>query len=472
MNAPMELRLPPHSIESEQSLLGGLLIAGESAWDRVGDIVAEGDFYRDDHRRIFRHIRRLVETGQVVDVLTVATAIEQSNETDLTGGLSYLAEVANGTPSAANIAAYARAVVEKSRMRALVLLSDEIGALAMSAGDMTAQERFDEAEGRLMALVQSSASVGLDPVPLNEILSGVIQDIEDRVARDCQVSGLPSGLADLDRVVDGFKSGDLIILAGRPSMGKSALALNIAEHVAVVEGKPVMVFSLEMSSRQLAARTLASVGKINNKRIASGKLTDDDWDSMTAALGKLHAAPLIIDETPALSAAQIRSRARRQVRKHGGLALIVIDYLQLMRGNGENRHQELSAITKALKEVAKSLHVPVICLSQLSRKVEDRADKRPMLSDLRESGAIEEDADVVMMVYRDEYYNPDSMFKGVAEILIRKNRMGECGDVRAIFQPEFSRFCDADQSELARINADAAQIRKEKRSSSRMRGGD
>lgn len=473
MNVPMEIRLPPHSVESEQALLGGLLIAGELAWDRVGDIVSETDFYRDDHRRIYRHIRRLVETGQTVDVLTVSTAIEQSNEVDQTGGLGYLGEIANATPSAANIAAYAKVVVEKSRMRALVMLADEIGSLALSSGTMTAQERLDEAEGRLMALIQSSASASDEPTPLNEILSGVVQDIEDRVARDCQVSGLPSGLADLDRMVDGFKPGDLIILAGRPSMGKSALALNFAEHAAVVEGKPAMVFSLEMSGRQLASRTLSSIGRINNKRMASGKLTDDDWDSMTSALGRLHAAPLIIDETPALSAAQIRSRARRQYRKHkNGLALIVIDYLQLMRGHGENRHQELSAITKALKEIAKTLHVPVICLSQLSRKVEDRGDKRPMLSDLRESGAIEEDADVVMMVYRDEYYHPDSTFKGVAEILVRKNRMGECGDVRAIFQPEFSRFCDADPAEIGRLNAEAAQLRKEKRGASRMRGMD
>ncbi len=458
MNAPREIgiKLPPHSVESEQSLIGGLLIGGESAWDRIADVVSEADFYRDDHRRIFRHIGALVESGRSVDVITVSTAIEASNEADQTGGLAYLGEIANATPSAANIASYAKAIAEKAKLRALIVVADEIGALAFGAHNRPAQELLDEAEGRLMALAESVSTASDEPAPLNEILSAVIGDIEDRAARDCEVSGIPTGLADLDKLTDGLKPGDLIILAGRPSMGKSALALNIAEHVAVVERKPVMVFSLEMSAKQLGQRMLSSLGRINNKRLASAKLTDDDWTSMTAALGRLHTAPLVIDETPALSPAQIRARARRQVRKHKGLALIVIDYLQLMRGSGENRHQELSAITKALKSIAKSLHVPVLCLSQLSRKVEDRTDKRPMMSDLRESGAIEEDADVVAMVYRDEYYRPDTSWKGIAEVLIRKNRMGECGDVRLVFQPEFSRFSDAHPSAIAEAGQRAA----------------
>lgn len=459
MNAPMEIRLPPHSVDSEQSILGGLLVAGETAWDRIADLISETDFYRDDHRRIFRHIRALVESGQSVDVITVSTAIEASNEADQTGGLPYLVEIANSTPSAANIASYAKSVSEKAKLRALIAVADEIGALAFDAHNRPAQELLDEAEGRLMALAENVSTARDEPAPLNEILSGVIGDIEDRAARNCEVSGLPTGLADLDRLIDGLKPGDLIILAGRPSMGKSALALNIAEHVAVVERKPVMVFSLEMSAKQLGQRMLSSLGRINNKRLASARLTDDDWDRMTAALGRLHTAPLVIDETPALSPAQIRARARRQIRKHKGLALIVIDYLQLMRGSGENRHQELSAITKALKSIAKSLHVPVLCLSQLSRKVEDRTDKRPMMSDLRESGAIEEDADVVAMVYRDEYYRPDTSWKGIAEVLVRKNRMGECGDVHLIFQPEFSRFCDADPSAIASAHAQAQENR-------------
>lgn len=446
MNDPMEIRLPPHAVESEQSVIGGLLIAGETAWDRIADIVSETDFYRDDHRRIFGHIRKLSETGQTVDALTVSNSIEASNEVDQTGGFPYLIEIANSTPSAANIASYAKTVVEKARLRALLAFADRIQGLALRADGMTAQARIDEAEGLLMAL--SDGAAGKDePVEMSVLLGDVVNDIEARMAKGGAISGLPTGFADLDNMLDGLKDGDLIILAGRPSMGKSALALNIAENVAL-DGKPVMVFSLEMSDKQLIRRSLSSVGRINNKVLDSGRLTEDDWDKVTTAMGRLHRAPLIIDQTPALSASQIRSRARRQKRK-GGLSLIVIDYLQLMSGKGESRHLELSAITKALKAMAKTLCVPVVCLSQLSRKVEDRGDKRPMMSDLRESGAIEEDADVIAMLYRDEYYRSDSAFRGFAEVLIRKNRMGSCGDIRMVFQPEYSRFGDADRSAVA-----------------------
>ena len=457
MNSPMEIRLPPMAIESEQSLLGGLIIGGETAWDRIADVVTEADFYRDDHRRIFGHIRRLCETGQVVDVLTVSDAIAGTNEVDQTGGMGYLIEIANATPSAANIASYARTVAEKSRMRALLAFADEVGGLALRADGMTAQERIDEATGKILALAEGGAGKD-EPKSMSELLGAVVNAIDARRERGGEVSGLPTGFSDLDEKLDGLKAGDLIILAGRPSMGKSALALNIAENVALA-GKPVMVFSLEMSDAQLITRALSSVGRINSKTLASGRLTDDDWDRVTNAMGRLHVAPLIIDQTPALSAGQMRARARRQKRR-GGLALIVIDYLQLMGGaRGENRNQELSTITKALKAMAKDLCVPVICLSQLSRKVEDRTDKRPMMSDLRDSGAIEEDADVVAMVYRDEYYRPDSNFRGLAEILIRKNRMGECGDIRMVFQPEYSRFGDADRSAIAEAMQQEAQNR-------------
>lgn len=458
MNAP-EFRLPPHAVESEQSVLGGLIIGGETAWDRIADIVTAADFYRDDHRRIFGHIRRLAETGQVVDVLTVADSIVASNEVDQTGGIGYLGEIANATPSAANIASYARTVAEKARMRALLAFADEVQGLALRPGQMTAQERIDEATGKLLALAEHGAGKD-EPESMSELLGAVVNSIEARMLRGGEVSGLPTGFTDLDATLDGLKAGDLIIVAGRPSMGKSALALNIAENVAL-NGKPAMVFSLEMSAAQLTTRALSSAGRINNKTLASGRLTEDDWDKVTSAMGRLHRAPLIIDQTPALSAGQMLARARRQKRK-GGLALIVIDYLQLMRGQGENRHQELSAITKALKAMAKDLGVPVICLSQLSRKVEDRADKRPMMSDLRESGAIEEDADVIAMVYRDDYYRDDSPFQGLADILIRKNRMGECGDVRLVFQPEYSRFGNADREALYQANERAKVAEKAK----------
>lgn len=311
MNAP-ELRLPPHSVESEQAVIGGLLIAGESAWDRVADIVAEADFYRDDHRRIFTHIRRLSETGQTVDILTVSNAIEASNETDQTGGLSYLGEIANATPSAANIASYAREVAEKSRMRALLAFADHVQGLALRADGMTAQARIDEAEGLLMALAEGS--IGKDePAEMSVLLGEVVNDIEARMLKGGAISGLSTGFTDLDEMLDGLKEGDLIILAGRPSMGKSALAMNIAENVALAD-KPVMVFSLEMSDKQLIKRSLSSVGRINNKVLDSGRLTEDDWDKVTNAMGRLHKAPLIIDQTPALTAGQMRASSSRWPR--------------------------------------------------------------------------------------------------------------------------------------------------------------
>jgi replicative DNA helicase len=462
MNAP-EIRLPPHSVEAEQSLLGGLLIGGEAAWDRIGDLVAEGDFYRDDHRRIFRHVRRLAETGQPVDVVTIFESIEQSNEADQTGGIAYLGDIANNTPSAANIAGYARTVVERSRLRSLIAVADEIQALAFAAGSAPAQDRIDEATGKLLALAEHGKAKD-EPREIGAIIGSVIDAIERRKDRGGEISGLPTGFADLDRLLDGLKGGDLIIVAGRPSMGKTAFALNVAENVALA-GKPALVFSMEMGDTQLVTRSLSSIGGINGKVLASGRMGDDEWDKVTAALGRLHSAPLVIDQSLNLSVAQMRARARRQKRK-GGLGLVVIDYLQLMRGQGNTRTEELGDITRSLKLMARDLDCPVICLSQLSRKVEERADKRPMLSDLRESGSIEQDADVVLMLYRDEYYSPSSPERGLAEVLIRKNRMGECGDLRLIFQPEFSRFRDADLAivtEARRRVAEASKPSKARR---------
>lgn len=459
MNAP-DLRIPPHSVESEQSLLGGLLIGGEVAWDRIADVVSESDFYRDDHRRIFASIRQLAETGKPVDVITVADVIEASNQTDQTGGLAYLGEIANATPSAANIKGYAQTVAEKARLRALLIVSGEIEALAWQAGPTPAQDRIDQATNKLMALVEHGSRRD-EPRQMAAVLGKVIERIEERMNRGGATSGLPTGFADVDRLLDGLKGGDLTIIAGRPSMGKSAFALNIAENVATA-GTPTMIFSLEMSDEQLAQRSLASLGGIESTALASGRMTDNDWDKMSVALGKLHEAPLIIDPSASLSVAQMHARARRQKRK-GGLGLIVIDYLQLMTGNGNNRNEELSGITRGLKLMARDLSVPVIVLSQLSREVEKRADKRPMLSDLRESGAIEQDADMVLMLYRDDYYNDESPWRGIAECLIRKNRMGPCGDVRLIFQPEFSRFRDADGAAVAEIAARAREARPARR---------
>jgi replicative DNA helicase len=440
-------RIPPHSIEAEQSLIGGLLL-DNTAWDRIADMVTEGDFYRDDHRRIFGHIRKLVETGRPADVVTIYESIEKSNEVDQTGGLAYLGEIANATPSAANIRRYAEIVSERARERGFGAVADDIQHLAGASAEPL-QARIDRATDKLLALAEHGTTKS-EPRQVGQIMSRVVDMIEARMNRGGEISGLPTGFTDVDRILDGLKGGDLVILAGRPSMGKTAFALNLAENVAL-NGKPVLVFSLEMGDTQLVTRSLSSVGGIDGRALASGRMDEEAWDKVTAAMGRLHEAPLFIDETPNLSVGQMRVRARRQKRK-GGLSLVVIDYLQLMRGEGNNRNEQLGDITRSLKLMARDLDVPVICLSQLSRECEKRADKRPMLSDLRESGSIEQDADVVLMMYRDDYYDPQSHYCGVAECLIRKNRMGACGDMKLAFQPEFSRFRDFAGEDLRRFD--------------------
>lgn len=446
MNAP-DFRLPPHSIDAEQSLLGGLLIGNEAAWDRVADIVTEADFYRDDHRRIFAHIRKLVETGKPIDVLTVSDLIERSNQVEQTGGLAYLGEIANATPSAANIRRYAEIISDHSARRRLILAARQIEDISYGNGD--GKMLIDEAQ-KLLVDIADTGSSRTEPVAIGSVLGAVIADLEERFNRNGDIAGLPTGLADLDRKLSGLHPGDLIIIAGRPSMGKTALALNIAENIAT-SGKPAMVFSLEMGDKQLAERALASIGGVSMERIRNGQLNDGDWDGITVALGKLHEAPLVIDESGSLTVTQMAARARRVMRRQG-LALIVIDYLQLMRGEGSTRNEELGDLTRRLKMMAKELRVPVILLSQLSREVEKRTNKRPIMSDLRESGAIEQDADVILMIYRDEYYNEGSAEAGTAEVLITKHRMGSTGSVRLAFQGEYSRFRDLDMDTLARIN--------------------
>ena len=456
MNAPNFIKLPPHSIEAEQSLIGGLIIDGR-AWDRIADIVTEADFYRDDHRRIFGHIRKMIETGKAVDVLTISESIERSNEVDQTGGLGYLGEIANATPSVANIHEYADIVANHSARRRLVAVASQIEALAYGRGD--ARAAIDQAQRLLLDIADIGPSRS-EPTAIGALLGAVIDDLEARSVSDSSIAGLPTGFADLDHKLSGLHPGDLIILAGRPAMGKTALALNIAENVAI-SGKPALVFSLEMSDKQLATRSVASLGSVSMERMRNGRLLDSDWDGITAALGRLHEAPLIIDESGGLTVTQMAARARRVMRRQG-LALIVIDYLQLMRGEGNNRNEELGDLTRRLKLMAKELRVPVLLLSQLSRKVEERTNKRPLMSDLRESGAIEQDADLILMVYRDEYYNAGSPDVGTAEVLITKHRMGATGEVRLAFQGEFSRFRDLARDDLARINHARATARMQK----------
>ncbi|MBL8432483.1 MAG: replicative DNA helicase [Dechloromonas sp.] len=443
-SALAQLRVPPHSIEAEQSVLGGLLLDNQ-AWDRMGDLVNDGDFYRDEHRRIFRQIRNLLEKARPADVVTVAEALDAAGEGDQTGGLAYLGELAANTPSAANIRRYAEIVRERAVLRQLVATADEIAADALNPLGRDAETLLDEAESKIFAIAEAGAGHADGFVHINPLLTQVVERIQELHDRDnpSDITGIPTGYVDLDRMTSGLQAGDLIVVAGRPSMGKTAFALNIAESVAVDTGLPVGIFSMEMGGTQLAMRMLASIGRLDSHRVRTGRLTDDEWSRLSFALGKLHEAPIFIDEAGGLTPANLRARARRLARQHGGrLGLLVIDYIQLMTSNrqGENRATEVSDISRAIKSLAKELQVPIVALSQLSRKVEERNDKRPMMSDLRESGAIEQDADVILMMYREEYYKPDTPDKGIAEVIIGKQRNGPTGTVQLTFLGEYTRF--------------------------------
>ncbi len=438
-----QLRIPPHSIEAEQSVLGGLLL-DNTAYDRIADIIAEGDFYRDEHRRIFRQISKLLERGKPADAVTVAESLDLAGEAKETGGLAYLGELAANTPSAANIRRYAEIVRERAVLRQLVTVGDEIAGSALNPLGRDPKQLLDEAEAKVFAIAEGGLQKKGDFQHINPLLMQVVERVQELHDRDnpSDVTGIPTGYHDLDSRTSGLQPGDLLIIAGRPSMGKTAFALNIAEHVALEVGLPVAVFSMEMGGTQLAMRMLSSVGKLNAQNVRTGRLTNDDWQRLTFALGKMHEAPMYIDETPALNPIDLRARSRRLYRQCGKLGLIVIDYLQLMSsaGQGENRATEISEISRSLKGLAKELNVPVVALSQLNRSLEQRPNKRPVMSDLRESGAIEQDADVIMFIYRDEVYNPDTPDKGTAEIIIGKQRNGPIGTVRLTFVGEYTRF--------------------------------
>jgi replicative DNA helicase len=440
------LKLPPHSIEAEQSLIGGLLL-DNAAWDRIGDVVTETDFYRDDHRRIFRHIAKLIELARPADVVTVFESIEKSNEIDQTGGLAYLSDIANSTPSAANIRRYGEIVRERAVLRKLVMVGDDIAANALNPAGRDVKQLLDEAEQKVFEIAEQGARSTQGFLPIQPLLGQVVDRIQELYDQDnpSDITGLPTGFVDLDKMTSGLQPGDMIVIAGRPSMGKTAFALNIAEHVGVELGLPVAIFSLEMSGPQIAMRFLSSVGRLDQHKVRTGRLSDEEWDKMTVALGKLHEAPIHIDETGAINATDLRARARRLHRQCGKLGLIVIDYLQLMTSikDGENRATEISEISRSIKALAKELQVPILALSQLSRKVEERNDKRPLMSDLRESGAIEQDADIILMMYREEYYKPDTQEKGVAEVIIGKHRNGPTGTVKLTFLGEYTKFVNS-----------------------------
>ncbi|KMJ54884.1 MULTISPECIES: replicative DNA helicase [Vogesella] len=441
------IRTPPHSIEAEQSVLGGLLL-DNSAWEKIADLLTEADFYRHDHRVIFKHIARLVDIARPADVVTVSESLDKNAELGSVGGLAYLAMLAQNTPSAANIRRYAEIVRERSVMRSLALVGTEIAESAYNPLGRDAAQLLDEAEGKVFQIAESTAKSKQGFLEMPALLKEVVERIDMLYSRDNpdEVTGVPTGFTDLDAKTSGLQPGDLVIVAGRPSMGKTAFSMNIAEHVAIEAGLPVAVFSMEMGGTQLVMRMLGSVGRLDQHILRTGKLGDEDWQKLTYAIGKLSDAPMYIDETPALTALELRARARRLARQHGGkLGLIVIDYMQLMSGSGrsDNRASELGEISRGLKGLAKELQVPVIALSQLSRSVEQRTDKRPMMSDLRESGAIEQDADIIIFMYRDEYYNPDSPDKGLAEAIIGKHRNGPTGKVRLAWLGMHAKFDNA-----------------------------
>ncbi|GAB4206692.1 MAG: replicative DNA helicase [Tibeticola sp.] len=436
------LRVPPHSIEAESSVLGGLLL-DNGAWDRVGDVLDESDFYRYEHRLIFAAVRALVDASKPADVVTVFNHLQDQGKAGECGGLGYLNSLAQYVPSASNIRRYAEIVRERSILRKLVTASDEIATRAFNPQGRPVAQIVDEAEQKIFSIGEQGARMKQGFQSMESLVVKLLDRVQEMAEHPNDITGVPTGFADLDRMTSGLQAGDLVVLAARPSMGKTAFAINIAEHVALKEGLPVAVFSMEMGASQLAVRIVGSIGRIHQGRLRTGKLNPDEWPRLTEAIERLRTVSLHIDETPGLTTSELRANARRLARQCGKLGLIVVDYLQLMGGSsaaGDNRATELGEISRGLKMLAKELQCPVIALSQLNRSVEQRTDKRPMMSDLRESGAIEQDADIIMFIYRDEYYNKDSKEPGVAEIIIGKQRNGPTGTVKLTFLAPLTRF--------------------------------
>ncbi|MDT0617778.1 replicative DNA helicase [Salinisphaera sp. P385] len=436
-----ELKLPPHSLEAEQAVIGGLLLDND-AWDRIAGRISESDFYREDHRLLFRGIESLADAGKPRDVVTIAEWLRSHDLVDRAGGTGYVGNLAADTPSAANITAYADIVRERSVTRQLIAAGSEIAELGFAAEGRSVPDLLDEAEKRIFAIADQSRQNGKGALSLKQVLPQVVERIEYLHENQGAFTGLATGLNQFDQLTNGLQNSDLIILAARPSMGKTSLAMNMVEHVTLKLRQPAAVFSMEMSAEQLVMRMISSWGRVDQSRLRSGHLEDEDWPRITSAIGIMNEnANLFIDDTPALSPSELRARARRLKREHD-IGLIMVDYMQLMQvpGTKENRTNEISEISRNLKALAKELDVPVIALSQLNRSVEQRDNKRPRMSDLRESGGIEQDADLIVFIYRDEVYNEDSDDKGVAEILLAKQRNGPLGTCRAAFLGHFTRF--------------------------------
>ncbi|WP_166251775.1 replicative DNA helicase [Marinobacter salicampi] len=438
------IKVPPHSIEAEQAVLGGLMLDNRR-FDEVSEIITADDFYRQGHRLIFGAAERLAGDSEPLDVVTLAEFLERAGDIEDAGGLSYLAELAEKTPGAANIKAYAQIVRERSVMRQLVEVSGAIADSAFNPQGRNSDELLDEAERNVFRIAESRTKAGSGPQSINPILTKALSRIEALFESGDSITGLTTGFKDLDEWTSGMQPSDLIIVAGRPSMGKTTFAMNIVENALLSSDEPILVFSMEMPADSIVMRMLSSLGRIDQSRMRSGRLEEDDWPRLTSAVSLLKDKPLYIDDTPGLSPTEMRSRARRVARENNGkLGLIMADYLQLMRvpGSTEGRTAEISEISRSLKGLAKELSCPVVALSQLNRSLEQRPNKRPVNSDLRESGAIEQDADVIMFVYRDEVYNEDTQDKGIAEIIIGKQRNGPIGTVRLAFIGKFTKFED------------------------------
>ncbi len=434
------VKIPPHSIDAEQSVLGGLMLDNR-AWDLIVDRVREVDFYRHDHRLIYGVMAKLTHQNKPLDVLTVSEALKELHELDNAGGEVYLYELANNTPTVANITAYADIVRERSVFRQLIATANDIAGSAFNPQGRSSTELLDAAEREVFAISEQGARVG-GPTNIKEFLTKTMDRIDVLFQSNNPITGIATGYHDLDNMTSGLQPSDLVIIAGRPSMGKTMLATNIGEHVAIKERKPVLIFSMEMPGEAIVMRLLSSLCRIDQLRIRTGKLLDEDWPRISSTVSVLSEAPFFIDDTPALSPAELRARARRVAKEHGQLGLIIVDYLQLMQvpGSNENRTAEISEVSRSLKSLAKELKVPVIAISQLNRSLEQRADKRPVMSDLRESGAIEQDADLIAFVYRDEVYNDNSPDKGTAELIVAKQRNGPIGKVRLTFLGQYTRF--------------------------------
>ncbi|WP_346795388.1 replicative DNA helicase [Halomonas sp. Bachu 37] len=437
------LKVPPHSLEAEQSVLGGLMLDNQ-AWDNVSDRLVADDFYRYEHRLVFNVIAYLAESGQPLDVITLSEALEARDQLDVVGGLAFLAELARNTPSASNIRAYAGIVRERATLRKLIRAASQIADSAFSPQGRPADELLDEAERLVFQISEERPKTG-GPIGMSDLLTKAVDRIDELFNLKGEMTGLSSGFRDLDEMTSGWQPSDLVIIAGRPSMGKTTFAMNLVEHAVISSDKPVMVFSMEMPAESLMLRMLSSLGRIDQTRVRTGQLEDEDWPRLTSAVNLLKDKQLFIDDTAALSPNEMRARIRRVVREHGNMAMIMIDYLQLMQipGFSENRTGEISEISRSLKGLAKEFGCPVVALSQLNRSLEQRPNKRPVMSDLRESGAIEQDADVIAFVYRDEVYNQDNPDnQGLAELIIGKQRNGPIGTVHMAFIGKYTRFED------------------------------